>query len=262
MLKMVAALLTAASLSAAGIAADSNTTTLEDYIPSEPMIIQEQIIIEIPIELENNLLNYVETDSIDELQELIQECKERMENAENMADAARACGYDENHPIIELAIMEYEQAESCLNRYEEKYIEENAVIAEIWSYLKEAGYNDYVCAGILGNIMTEVGGHTFDIQYWLRNNSYAGMCQWSLKYFPEVPYDIKGQCDLLLDTIEENLNIFGSNYKTGFNYEEFLKLKDEREVALAFAKCYERCHPDYYDIRLDDATMAYDFFVN
>lgn len=257
MLKMVAALLTAASLSTAVIAADSNTTTSEDYIPSEPTII-----VEVPMELEDNLLTYVETDDFSELQVLIQECKERMENADAMAEAARACGYEETHPIIELALKEYEQAEKCLNKYEEKYIGENAAAVEIWYYLKDAGYNDYVCAGILGNIMTEVGGHSFHIQYWLRNESYAGMCQWSLKYFPDVPQDVKGQCDLLLDTIEENLNIFGSNYKAGFNYEEFLKLKDEREAALAFAKCYERCHPDYYDIRLDDATMAYDFFVN
>ena len=34
---------------------------------------------------------------------------------------------------------------------------------KIWHYLKKLGYNDYVCAGIMGNIMAECGGQTLNI---------------------------------------------------------------------------------------------------
>ena len=41
----------------------------------------------------------------------------------------------------------------------------NPIATEIWLYLKKQGYNDYVCAGILGNIMAEVGGQTLNIRH-------------------------------------------------------------------------------------------------
>ena len=37
---------------------------------------------------------------------------------------------------------------------------EYPVATEIWMFLKNCGYNDYVAAGILGNMMAEVGGNT------------------------------------------------------------------------------------------------------
>lgn len=271
MLKMVAAILTAATLSIAVIAADNNTTNSEAYIPSEQIIIEEQVIIkEVPAELEDNLLVYVETDNINELKELMDESQERMSHAENMITAAFGCGYAEDHPIVVLANKEYEQANWCYINYLEKYnkltIKEQSgeypAATEIWYYFKDLGYNDYVCAGIMGNLMTEVGGHTLDIQYWLRSNTYAGMCQWSLKYTPNVPKDLIGQCDLLAGTIESAFNGYGKNYRQNFDYEAFLNLTDEKDAALAFAMCYERCAPQHYDVRAVNATIAYNYFVN
>ena len=260
MLKMVAALF--ASLTIVANAADLETTNSEDYIPSETTI-QE-------IVLEDNLLSYVDTDSLMELDSLIQECKERMRQAETMAAAARACGYPDNHPVIELASKEYEQANKNYVKYQEKSDmifaklkhEEYQAAFTIWYYLKDLGYNDYVCAGILGNLMVEVGGQTLDIQYWLGDGEYDGMCQWSTKYYGDIPKDLIGQCNLLAETIEENFDIFGCNYKQNFYYEDFLNLKDEEEAALAFAMCYERCDSRYYDIRLTSATEAYNYFVD
>ena len=59
---------------------------------------------------------------------------------------------------------------------------------KIWYYLKKLGYNDYVCAGIMGNIMAECGGQTLNIQPYIYNSTfeYYGICQWSLKYCPSV----------------------------------------------------------------------------
>ena len=264
MLKMVAAIF--ATLTMVTYTADLNTTTSEDYIPSESTVTQKQE----SIELESNLLTYVDTDSLHELDSLIQECNARMENSHAIVVAARNCGYDLNHPVVELALKEYNQAYENYLKYQEKCDlifsklknEEYQAAFTIWHYLKELGYNDYVCAGILGNLMVEVGGQTLDIQYWLGDGEYNGMCQWSTKYYGDIPEDLIGQCDLLANTIKENFDIFGSNYKSNFGYEDFLNLKDEKEAALAFAMCYERCNSKYYDIRLTSATDAYNYFVD
>lgn len=141
---------------------------------------------------------------------------------------------------------------------------EYPVATEIWNYLKSLGYNDYVCAGILGNMMAEVGGQTLDIQYWLYNPSgdYYGCCQWSMYYFPEIGgADLKTQLDFLRDTIKLNIDMFGNNYQQGFNYDKFLTLTDERAAALAFADCYERGAPQYNHCRINSAIIAYNYFV-
>ena len=52
---------------------------------------------------------------------------------------------------------------------------------QVWNYLRDLGLNQYVCAGIIGNIMAEVGGQTLDISRWpiYSQNGYYGICQWS-----------------------------------------------------------------------------------
>ena len=129
--------------------------------------------------------------------------------------------------------------------------------------MKDLGWNDYVCAGIMGNLMAEVGGQTLDIQYWLQGNGYYGMCQWNKAYRSGVwGADLTGQCDFLRDTIKYEIDTFGYAYKKGFNLNSFLALSNERDAALAFAKCYERCGSGTYTIRQNNAEKAYDYFVN
>lgn len=133
----------------------------------------------------------------------------------------------------------------------------------IWNYLKELKYNDYVCAGILGNIMVEVGGNTLEIDETLENNYYYGICQWSKYYYPEaINLSLEEQCEYLKETIEYELNIFGNIYKKEFGYEEFLNIDNSRDAALAFAKVYERCYKGSYYARQNCAEAAYDYFVN
>ena len=42
----------------------------------------------------------------------------------------------------------------------------------------------------------------------------------------------------------------------------FLNLNDEKEVAKAFAKCYERCGSSSLNQRQKNATTAYNYFTN
>ena len=41
------------------------------------------------------------------------------------------------------------------------------VATYIWRYMKDLGWSDAVCAGIMGNMMAEVGGHTLLIIKWI-----------------------------------------------------------------------------------------------
>ena len=110
------------------------TTTSEDYIPSEISYIQDEVSdIEIPQEAE------AETEEELELEKEIPEAEVFEENQEELKWIEKS--------------EEYESA------------------TFIWRYFKDKGYSDYAIAGILGNIMAEVGGQTLYIQYWLSSSS-------------------------------------------------------------------------------------------
>ena len=122
----------------------------------------------------------------------------------------------------------------------------------IWNYLKSAGYNNYVVAGIMGNIMAEVGGHTLRIPWYVKGYGYYGICQWMLRYSPDVEdQDLKGQLDFLIKTMPKNMQ----------SYEVFITLQDEQEAALMFARQYERCTSASYYKRQVNASKAYNYFV-
>ena len=134
---------------------------------------------------------------------------------------------------------------------------------EIWNYLRyEIGLNKWCAAGILGNIMTECGGQTLNIQPYITNSSgHYGICQWSLKYFPEIRNaDLDTQLEFLKSTIKWILNDYGDRYYSGFNYEKFIAIQDEREAAKAFAHAYEGCGKYCAPRRLDHATEALRYF--
>lgn len=212
-----------------------------------------------------------------QLQVLIEAERANQEAAHELAELARKLGWpEESEPIIsaknewwnaQLAIKVYDAryqelyAESGEAKWETKAAEYPAA-TQIWRYMKDLGWNDYVCAGIMGNLMAEVGGQTLDIQYWLYSSSYYGMCQWSKGYSEIWGADLAEQCDFLRDTIKYEIDTFGYAYKKGFNLDSFLNMTNERDAAKAFAKCYERCSSSTYNIRMNNAEKAYDYFVN
>ena len=228
-------------------------TSSEAYIPSDKSM---------TVEIKDfNLIKNLKKD--------ITECEFRKTKAHELAEAARALGFADSSIIIQTAKTEWANAEKrrlginkTLQAWEKK-AEEYPYATYVWLYLKDLGYNDYVCAGILGNIMAEVGGGTLEIQYWLYGGKiHYGMCQWNKNYYPEVVgKDLPTQCSFLSGNIKTEFNTFGSKYQSGFNYDKFLSLKDYEQAALAFAKCYERCNSAYYKVRQKNAKIAYDYFV-
>ena len=128
---------------------------------------------------------------------------------------------------------------------------------QVWDGLKAAGLNNYVCAGIIGNIMSEVGGHSLDISRWTQysQNSYYGICQWSgsrrKRLLNDFGTTLNDQIQFLIVELFEVIPKDNS----------FYSMQDEREAALYFAKYYERCSSKYYSVRQKDATKALEYFT-
>lgn len=133
-----------------------------------------------------------------------------------------------------------------------------------WKYLKNLGYSDVACAGILGNLMAECGGNTLVLRPLVYDDSgnYYGMFQWSTFYYPAVNgVSFEEQLDFYAKTSLNEFAIWGDNFKHGFTIEDFNELTDPREAALAFAKIYERCASWTYKVRQSYAEVAYKYFV-
>lgn len=139
---------------------------------------------------------------------------------------------------------------------------------KVWLYMKNVlGWNDYVCAGVLGNMMAECGGQTLNLNPYLYDAKtgfkFYGICQWHYKYYGEIHNaSLTSQLNYLKSNVEYEIDTFGYLFYQGFNYKSFTNIKDCEEAALAFAVTYERCHSEYYEIRQQNALKAYSYFVN
>ncbi len=218
------------------------TTISEAYIPSETTTL-----------LETSTTTEVETTKeATTIETTEREESTTKENTTKISTTKAA----ENHPATTKPITTTKPEVSNSGSYAEA--------TQIWNYMKNLGWSDAVCAGIMGNMMAEVGGQTLDLSRWsyYSNGSYYGVCQWSRQYYPSViGRDIEGQCDFLRDTIRKEINTYGSNYASGMNYEKFLQLDDPQDVALCFAKAYERCGSGSDGVRQSNAVKAYQYFV-
>ena len=128
---------------------------------------------------------------------------------------------------------------------------------EVWNYLRNSGLNEYVCAGILGNIMTEVGGQTLDISRWPQysRGTYYGICQWT-----------GGRKNRLLNdfgtTLDDQIRFLSVElFEVIPKDNSFYNMQDEKEAALYFAKYYERCSSKYYIVRQKNASKALEYFT-
>ena len=230
-------------------------------------------------ELKAEVHELKETDDINELNDLIADCASRMDAATQMAEACKTLGYEEDDPVIKLAEEEYSNAESDMNYYQELLADAEKALRKkekalrekkypaastVWHYLTETmELNEHVAAGILGNMMAEVGGQTLDLQVDCSGRGYYGICQWSRKY---MVYDITGsnldtQLEYLNKTIEDEFAVFGDLYASGFTYQDFCNMQNAQDAAKAFAVVYERCGSGSYSVRKSNAVKAYEYYT-
>ena len=128
---------------------------------------------------------------------------------------------------------------------------------QVWNGLKALGLNDYVCAGIMGNIMAEVGGQTLDISRWSQtaNKSYYGICQWSGSRKQRLLNDFG-------TTLNDQIRFLSVElFEVIPKGNSFYNMQDEKEAALYFAKYYERCGSGSYGVRQSNATKALQYFT-
>lgn len=222
-------------------------------------------------------MTYVESNDKAVLTAELETCKDyefRLINLMNNKDLV-----DERHLVEEELIdvrgliSEYQEQISVIEA-EEARIEamwseksgEYPVATQVWRYMKEElGWNDYVCAGVMGNMMAEVGGQTLNLQPYLYGHSganYYGLCQWSSRYYPSIQgADVDAQLDFLASTVKKELDTYGYLFRSGLDYEAFCNLTDAEDAAMAFAKAYERCGSGSYGVRQRNAINAYNYFV-
>ena len=130
---------------------------------------------------------------------------------------------------------------------------------QVWNGLKALGLNDYVCAGIMGNIMAEVGGQTLDISRWSQYSStssgYYGICQWAGSRKQRLLNNFG-------TTLEAQIKFLGVElFEVIPKGNSFYNMQDEKEAALYFAKYYERCGSGSYSVRQSNATKALEYFT-
>ena len=219
---------------------------------------------------EYNIVERIRPDDYNHAKGLLESAAARLDAANRLTDVLAELGYTGDHPAAALAEAEVINATENVNYYT-YYVEElkwemysknyyNATY--IWRYMKSLGWNDYVCAGIMGNMMAECGGQTLNINPTRQTDIYYGICQWNPGYTAVQGKDLAFQCEFLAGNIGETMDRWGFLYASGFNYEDFLNLQDAEAAALAFAQCYERCASSTYNVRQRNAITAYNYFVN
>ena len=140
----------------------------------------------------------------------------------------------------------------------------------IWDTMRFWGWTPETCAGIIGNMMAEIGGGTLDLSDWNSNGGCGyGLIQWT-----------GGRRDLIkyrygsYPTIEQQLifmrnELFGNKNTTQQVSGDVLNIimntsgnETPESIALAFASYYERCGYSYRYIRQGYARIAYDYFMS
>lgn len=141
--------------------------------------------------------------------------------------------------------------------------EEYPVATEVWLIMKSYGWTDAACAGIMGNMMREVGGGTLKLDPNLRYGSHYGLCQWTSRYYQEIfPREgwapsVYEQVAFLRHTI---LTYDRIEFPYDFTEEYLLTATDYREVAKKFCDGYER--PAENSTRREKyAEKAWKYFV-
>lgn len=138
---------------------------------------------------------------------------------------------------------------------------------EIWLIMKDFGWSDAACAGILGNIMRECGGNTLeniDYMNFNDNKTHFGLCQWSKIHYPEIQPtknwmpSIKEQMEFLRYTI---IYYNGNGHNYGFDIDYLISATDPVEVAKIFCDGYEKPGGSSKP-REQLAIVAYNYFIN
>ena len=140
----------------------------------------------------------------------------------------------------------------------------------IWDTMISWGWAPETCAGIIGNMMAEIGGGTLDLSDWNSNGGCGyGLIQWTgsrrsllkSRYgsYPNIEQQLIFMRDELFGTNNTRQQVSSSvlNRIMNTNGNE-----TPESIAFCFASNYERCASQYRARRQGYARIAYDYFMN
>ena len=287
MVIMIGCTITVYALAAAPEATNESipaTTISEDYIPSEttcPFPVETEPTEPEPvvIVLDTVVVERVEPTTYDEANASLEAAVTRYEVAITVLDGLTTLGYADDHPAIVMTKTDIENANADIEYYQEQFeiweekhkwevrASEYPVATQVWLYMKnELGYNDIVCAGIMGNMMAECGGcWTSDLDWDVRSSSGYGMIQWLGGRRTQL-FSVYGENP----TIEDQLNfmhdeLYGTDGITWqvsqWQLDKIMNASTPEECAYAFACYFERCGEGHRAPRRGYARTAYEYFV-
>ena len=288
MVIMIGCTITVYALAAAPEATNESipaTTISEDYIPSEttcPFPVETEPTEPEPvvIVLDTVVVERVEPTTHDEANASLEAAVTRYEVAITVLDGLTTLGYADDHPAIVMTKTDIENANADIEYYQEQFeiweekhkwevrASECPVATQVWLYMKnELGYNDIVCAGIMGNMMAECGGcWTSDLDWEAgKSGGPYGMIQW-LGGRKQQLFSIYGKNP----SIEEQLNfmhdeLYGTDGVTWqvsqAQLDKIMNAETPEKCAYAFACYFERCGEGHRAPRRGYARRAYEYFV-
>lgn len=158
-----------------------------------------------------------------------------------------------------------EITESKPVEYKESFPKGKYPVAEkIWNIMKSFGWSDTVCAGIMGNLMAEVGGQTLNLDWQSNTGAELGICQWMSGRKSGIisRYGSNPSCEQQVQYMHDEL--IGANgvrrQVTKEQYKLIINSSTPEEAAIMFAKYFERCAKYTYSVRERNAVKAYNYF--
>ena len=178
-------------------------------------------------------------------------------------------------PVIDTTIISQEIVEQAMEKVAEQItapavVEQYPEARKIWDIMKSWGWSDETCAGIIGNMMAEIGGKTLNLSDWASNGGCGyGLIQWtgSRRTTIKNKYGAQPTIEQQLEFMKDEL--YGTNGITQQVSQEVLDIilntngqRTPEEIAYTFACRFERCAERYRAMRRDLARDAYNYFVN
>ena len=260
-----------------------STTISEDYIPSETTFpvdtepTEPEVVV---ITLESVVVERVEPTTYDEANASLEKAIARQELTNAVYQGLITLGYADDHPAVVMAKTDIENANADVAYYQEQFeiweekhkwevrASEYPVATQVWLYMKNnLGYNDIVCAGIMGNMMAECGGCWTQDLDWEAGKSGGpyGMIQWlggRRKQLFSIYGDNPGIEDQLNFMHNELYGINGVTWQVSQSQlDKIMNAETPEDCAYAFACYFERCGEGHRSIRRNYAKRAYEYFV-
>lgn len=216
---------------------------------------------------------YVAESQLLSLEEIVQEVIEgKWGNGEERKQRLIEAGYD--YDAVQSKIDELMPAPAAVGGATvptQNYVlpdGEYPVATYIWNTLRSWGWSAETCAGVIGNMMAEVGGGTLNLNWSSSGGCGFGLIQW-----------MNGRYNLIIarygscPSIDQQLiymrdELFGTNDTRPQVSADILNVimnsdgsQSPESIALCFATYYERCAAQYRAMRQGYARAAYQYFI-